>query len=194
MQREILEYVVLPILIFLARIVDVTMGTIRIIFISRGLKYFAPIMGFFEILVWLLAITQIMQNLTNFINYIAYAAGFASGTFMGIILEDKIAMGYMSVSVLTKKDPTRLIEKLESSGYKTTTIDAKGKKSNVHMVFTIVKRKKIRSVVRIIKDFDPRAFYSIEDVKYMHEIHLTEAKQYAKRRRIFSMMAKRKGK
>ena len=62
------------------------------------------------------------------------------------------------------------------------------------MVFTIVKRKKIRSVVRIIKDFDPRAFYSIEDVKYMHEIHLTEAKQYAKRRRIFSMMAKRKGK
>ncbi|MCK4532133.1 MAG: DUF2179 domain-containing protein [Candidatus Aenigmarchaeota archaeon] len=193
MNSEFLGLVVIPVFIFLARILDVTMGTIRIIFISKGLKYLAPLVGFFEVLVWLLAITQIMQNLTNFMNYIAYAGGFAIGTFFGIYLESKLAMGYLSVVTLTKKDPTGLIEKLEICGYKTTSIDAKGKKSNVEMVFTIVKRKRLRRVVNIIKNFDPRAFYSVEDVKYMHEIHLPHAKRHAKRR-LLSLMSRRKGK
>ncbi len=193
MDFEIFGLVLIPILIFLARILDVTMGTIRIIFISKGFKYLAPVISFFEVLVWLLAITQIMQNLTNFVNYIAYAAGFATGTFLGIHLEKKLAMGYLSVSVLTKKDPTGLIEKLETSGHKTTSIEARGKKSNVQMVFTIVKRKKLRNVLNAIKVFDPSAFYSIEDVKYMHEIHLPHAKRHT-RRRLFSLMSRRKGK
>lgn len=193
MNSEFLGLVVIPIFIFLARILDVTMGTIRIIFISKGLKYLAPLVGFFEVLVWLFAITQIMQNLTNFLNYIAYAGGFAIGTFFGIYLESKLAMGYLSVVTVTKKDPTGLIEKLEISGYKTTSIDAKGKKSNVEMIFTIVKRKRLRRVVNIIKNFDPRAFYSVEDVKYMHEIHLPHAKRHT-RRRLLSLMSRRKGK
>jgi uncharacterized protein YebE (UPF0316 family) len=190
---EFFGVVVIPVLIFLARVLDVTIGTIRIIFISKGFKYLAPVLGFFEILVWLLAITQIMQNLTNFVNYIAYAGGFATGTFFGIYIESKLAMGYLSVSILTKKDPTGMIEKLETSGYKTTTIEAKGKKTNVRMIFTVVKRKKLRSVLSVIKNFDSNAFYSIEDVKYMHEIHLPHAKRH-ERRRVFSLMSKRKGK
>jgi uncharacterized protein YebE (UPF0316 family) len=193
MNGEIFVLVVIPVLIFLARILDVTMGTIRIIFISKGFKYLAPVIGFFEVLVWLLAITQIMQNLTNFLNYIAYAAGFAAGTFFGIYLESKLAMGYLSLSVLTKKDPTELIEKLETSGHKTTSIQARGKKSNVQMVFTIVKRKKLRGVLNAIRVFDPSAFYSVEDVKYLHEIHIPHAKHH-ERRRVFSLMSRRKGK
>ncbi|NIP40470.1 MAG: DUF2179 domain-containing protein [Candidatus Aenigmarchaeota archaeon] len=190
---EFFGLVLIPIFIFLARILDVTMATIRIIFVSKGFKYLAPIVGFFEVIVWLLAITQIMQNLTNFVNYIAYGAGFAAGTFLGIYIEGKLAMGHMSVVTVTKKDPTGLIEKLETSGYRTTGIDAKGEKGRVEMVFTIVKRKNLRSVVNIIKNFDPRAFYSIEDVKYLHEIHLPHAKHHA-RRRVFSLLSKRKGK
>ncbi|UCC91774.1 MAG: DUF2179 domain-containing protein [Candidatus Aenigmatarchaeota archaeon] len=193
MNGEFFGLVVIPVLIFLARILDVTMGTIRIIFISKGFKYLAPVVSFFEILVWLMAITQIMQNLTNFVNYIAYAAGFATGTFLGIHIEKKLAMGYLSVSVLTKKNPTGLIERLETSGHRTTSIEARGEKSNVQMVFTIVKRKKLRNVLNAIKVFDPSAFYSIEDVKYMHEIHLPHAKRHT-RRRLFSLMSRRKGK
>jgi uncharacterized protein YebE (UPF0316 family) len=193
MNGEFFGLVVIPVLIFLARILDVTMGTIRIIFISKGFRYLAPVISFFEVLVWLLAITQIMQNLTNFLNYIAYAAGFATGTFLGIYLEGKLAMGYLSVSIVTKKDPTALIEKLETSGHKTTSIDAKGEKSNVEIVFTIVKRKGLRNVLNAIKNFDPGAFYSLEDVKYMHEIHLPHAKRHT-RRRLFSLMSRRKGK
>jgi len=190
---EVFSAIVLPLMIFLARVLDVTMGTLRIIFVSKGLKNLAPLIGFFEILVWLLAIPQIMQNLTNFVNYIAYAAGFAAGTYLGIWLESRIAMGYLSVSILTKKDPTPLIEKLETSGYKTTTIHAEGRKSRVQMVFTIVRTKKLRTVLNIIRNFDPPSFCSIEDVKYMHEIHLPESRRYM-RKRLASVMSRRKGK
>ncbi|GAE87820.1 hypothetical protein JCM21531_1220 [Acetivibrio straminisolvens JCM 21531] len=80
-------------LIFFSRIIDVTIGTIRIIFVSRGKKYLAPVLGFFEVLVWIVAISQVMQNLNNFACYFAYAAGFATGTFVGIIIEEKLAIG-----------------------------------------------------------------------------------------------------
>jgi len=190
---EFFGLVLIPIFIFLARVLDVTLGTIRIIFVSKGFKYLAPIAGFFEVIVWLLAITQIVQNLTNFLNYIAYGAGFAAGTFMGIYIENRIAMGNLSVSILTSKDPRDLIEKLETSGYKTTSIHAMGKKSSVEMIFTVVKRKKLRGVMNIIKNFDPNAFYSIEDVKYLHEIHIPHARHHT-RRKLLSVMSRRKGK
>ena len=103
------SFVVLPLLIFLARILDVSLGTLRIIFITKEMKYIATLVSFFEVLIWLMAITQIMQNLTNLITYIAYAGGFAMGTLVGIIIDEKLAMGYLSVVVITKKDPTGLI-------------------------------------------------------------------------------------
>ncbi|MBN2042456.1 MAG: DUF2179 domain-containing protein [Candidatus Aenigmarchaeota archaeon] len=170
--------VVIPLLIFLARVLDVSLGTIRIIFISKGMKYVAPMIGFFEILIWLMAISQIMANLTNIFNYLAYAGGFATGTFLGIIIESKIAMGYLSMIVVTKKEPTELIENMESSSFETTTIRAKGKRDEVGMVFAVVKRKKMRSVLNIIKEFDPDAFYSIEDIKDMRHIHMPIKKQH----------------
>ncbi|HER42916.1 MAG TPA: hypothetical protein ENO08_00460, partial [Candidatus Eisenbacteria bacterium] len=80
---ELFKWVVLPLLIILARVIDVTIGTIRIVFVSRGHKVIAPILGFFEVLIWLLAIGQIMRNLSNFMCYIAYGTGFALGTYMG---------------------------------------------------------------------------------------------------------------
>lgn len=194
---EYFGIVVIPLLIFLIRIIDVSMGTVRIIFVSRGYKHFAPVVGFFEVLIWLFAIAQIMQNLTNIINYLAYAAGFASGTYLGIYIDGRLAMGYLSVSVMTKKDPTELIEKLESSGYRTTTIEASGKdrRRNVNMLFTVVKRKKIRSVTNIINKFDPKAFYAIEEVKYMHELHVPHPKQHSSiKKKLFTAWSRRKGK
>ena len=75
--RRSSPYVILPVMIFCARICDVTMGTIRVIFISKGIRYLAPVIGFFEVIIWLLAIGQVMNNLTNAVSYIAYGAGFA---------------------------------------------------------------------------------------------------------------------
>jgi len=110
---EIFKWIVMPLLIFTARILDVSLGTVRIVFVSRGLKYLAPLVGFFEVIIWLLAIRVIIQNLNNVACYIAYGAGFAMGTFIGLQIEKKIAIGNSLIRIITKKDATELIEHLK---------------------------------------------------------------------------------
>src|SRR4030042_5365997 len=90
-QGELFRWVLLPALIFLARIADVTLQTLRILFVSRGNRILAPLLGFFEVLIWILVIGQIMQNLDHALCYIAYASGFAAGTWGGIVIDDKLA-------------------------------------------------------------------------------------------------------
>jgi uncharacterized protein YebE (UPF0316 family) len=162
---EIFKWVVLPLLIFFARILDVSLGTLRIIFVSRGLKYLAPLVGFFEVLIWLLAIRVIMQNLNNFACYIAYAAGFATGNFVGIFIEKRLAIGNLIIRVITRKDATPLIEHLRSRGYGVTSIKAEGSEGDVHIIFLIIKRHNLEAITGIIKDFNPNAFYTVEDVR-----------------------------
>jgi len=97
---DIFKWVVFPLIIILARMVDVTLGTLRIIFVSRGNRIIAPILGFFEVFVWVVVISQIMQNLNNPINYVAYALGFAIGNYLGIQAEDKLAIGHLVIRLL----------------------------------------------------------------------------------------------
>jgi len=157
-------WALLPFLIFAARVLDVSLGTVRVIFVSRGLKYLAPLVGFFEILIWLLAIGQIMQNLTNPACYIAYAAGFATGNFVGICIAERLSLGMVLIRVVTKKDALPLVQVLKAQDYGVTSVDGHGIKGQVKVVFTIVPRREARSVVALIKEFHPHAFYSIEDV------------------------------
>lgn len=160
---------VLPFLIFIARIADVSIGTVRVIFISRGLKYLAPIVGFIEILIWLLAIGQIMQNLSNPVCYIAYAGGFATGNYVGIWIAEKLSLGVVLIRVITSKDASELVEYLESAEYGVTSIDAHGLAGDVKVVFTIVPRREVASIVNLIKQFNPKAFYSIEEVGFVEK-------------------------
>ena len=165
----IFAYVVLPVLIFCARICDVTLGTIRVIFISKGIKYIAPCIGFFEVIIWLLAIGQVMNNMTNVVAYVAYGAGFASGTFIGMLIEEKISLGLTSVRIITKDDPGLLMQFLRTHNYGVTSIDGEGGTGKVKMVFTIIKRQDLPHVIGIIKEFHPNAFYSVEEVKSVAE-------------------------
>jgi len=176
-------YGVLPILIFATRIVDVTMDTLRIVFISRGNKIIAPLLGFFEILVWLFAITQIMQNLDNFACYIAYAAGFATGNYFGLILEEKLAIGFQVVRVITGKDSTPLIEDLRNRGYGVTSMWAEGKSGDVNIIYSIVKRSNVKNVIEIINVFNPKAFYSIEDIRSLNVKHNLFSPDFSKNNR-----------
>jgi len=162
-------WVVLPLLIFIARVADVTLGTVRVIFIARGLKYFAPIVGFFEIIIWLLAIGQIMQNLSNPICYIAYAGGFAMGNYVGIWIAEKLSLGVVLIRVITSRDASELLEYLKSAGYGITSVDAQGSAGKVQVVFTIVRRREVANVVNLIKQFNPKAFYTIEEVGFVEE-------------------------
>jgi len=166
---ETFTFIVLPLLIFLARICDVSLGTIRIIFVSRGLKYLAPLIGFIEILIWLVAIGKIMQNLGNIACYFGYAGGFAAGNYIGIIIEEKLAMGTFLIRIITKKDASELINTLNREGYGATSIPGQGKEGQVHIIYTIIRRGDLKHVIEIIKRFNPKAFYSIEDVRFVKE-------------------------
>ena len=157
-------WIVIPFLIFVARIFDVSLGTVRVIFVSRGLKYLAPVVGFFEILIWLLAIGQIMKNLSNPACYIAYAGGFAMGNFVGIHIAEKLSLGVVMIRVVTKRDAAPLVDFLKAENYGVTSVDGHGTSGQVKVVFTIVPRREVRSVVELIKKFNPHAFYSIGEV------------------------------
>jgi uncharacterized protein YebE (UPF0316 family) len=162
-------WVVIPLLIILARIIDVTLGTMRIIYISRGMKFLAPLFGFFEILVWLVAIGQIMRNLNNPVYYLAYAVGFATGNLLGIFLEERLAVGRVILRIITQKDATELAKYLRASGYGVTAVNAEGATGPVKLLFTVIDRDKTESVVESVQTFNPRAFYSIEDVRRVKE-------------------------
>jgi uncharacterized protein YebE (UPF0316 family) len=166
---NLFSFVLLPLLIFLARICDVSIGTMRIIFVSKGKKYIAPILGFFEVLIWITAISKIMQNLDNYINYVAYAAGFATGNFVGMIIEEKLAMGFQMIRIFTSLNGPGLVQNLNSNGFGATSVEAYGAKEKVHLIYTIIQRTELGRVLGIIDQFNPRAFYTIEDVKAVSE-------------------------
>ena len=161
----IYSWILLPLLIFLARVCDVSLGTIRIIFISKGIKYLAPLIGFFEILIWLLAIGQIMQNITNIYYYLFYAGGFATGNLIGIILEEKLSIGTVAIRIITRKNADELINALRKKHIRLTIVDALGAKGPVKLLFSIVKRQNVKKVISTVKKYNPNAFYSIEDIR-----------------------------
>jgi uncharacterized protein YebE (UPF0316 family) len=167
-RSDIFMYLVLPFLIFIARISDVTLGTLRIIFISKGKKYIAPLLGFIEIFIWILAITRIFENLNNWTCYFAYAAGFAAGNFIGIVVEEKIALGVELIRIITRKEATDLIQALREKGYGITYITANGSKGEVGVIYSIIKRTDLKQFIEFINKFNPNAFYTIEDIRFVN--------------------------
>jgi len=165
----VFSYVLVPLLIFFARVCDMSLDTIRVIFMSKSIQYLPAIIGFFEVIIYLVAIGQVMNNLTNAVCYIAYGAGFAAGTFIGMAIEERLSLGLMSVRIITKEDPAELMAFLRSNNYGVTSVDGEGGTGKVKMVFTIIKRQDLKQVIGIIKDFHPNAFYSVEEVKSVTE-------------------------
>ena len=160
---------ILPSLIFLARICDVTLGTVRLIFVSRGFKYLAPLTGFFEVLIWILAIGQIMQNLANPVCYLAYAGGFATGNYVGILVVERLSLGVVLIRVITQKRAESLLDRLRARDYGVTSVDGQGAGGPVQVIFTIVPRREVTGVVELVKAFNPQAFYSIEEVGFVEK-------------------------
>ena len=162
-------WVLLPVLIFFARVMDVSIGTLRLIFVSKGYKFYAPLLGFFEVIIWLVAIGQIMQHLDNFMCYIAYGFGFAIGNYVGIYLEEKMSLGSVVLRIIPKKETTNLITHLRESNFAVTAVDIEGMSGKQKMVFMIVKRKDLKDALEILHMHNPAAFYSIEDVRTVSE-------------------------
>lgn len=175
----VFNYILLPLLIFLSRILDVSIATMRVMFIMNGARKLAPVVGFFEALIWLLAIGQIMQNLNNAYSYLAYAGGFAAGTFVGMYIEEKIALGRMIVRIITRTPTSGLIEWLQENGYRFNTVSAEDNEGNTNILFTVVKRANLDTLLSAIQYFQPGAFYTVEGVKRVSDddIHVKKARK-----------------
>lgn len=155
-----------PVLIFFSRILDVSMGTMRILFINRGYKATAAFLGFFEVLIWITVVASVLANVKNWTNYIAYAGGFATGNYLGMLLEQKLKVGTQVIRIISKQSTHHLLEVLHQSGYRASALDAKSVNGQEQIIFTIAKRKHTPDVIKLVKQTDSEAFYSIEDIKY----------------------------
>lgn len=166
---DIFAWVVLPLLIFLARIADVTIGTLRIMFVAKGNRIIAPLLGFCEVLIWLITLGRIMQNLSNPMTYIAYGAGFAMGNFVGISIENKLALGVCIIRIITRMDAENLVKSLRDAGYGITALEANGSSGRVGVLYSIIKRVNIPQFTELILEHNPKAFYTIEDVRFVNQ-------------------------
>lgn len=161
--------ITLPLLIFFARMADVSLSTLRIILVSRGMRHLAPFIGFFEVLIWLFAISQVMQRLDNWANVVAYAAGFAAGTWVGISIERRLALGLLSVQIITQEDAADLIANLRAQRFGATDFAARGISGNVRLIFSVIRRKDFDRLMEIVRTSHSKAFVSVSDVRSVSE-------------------------
>lgn len=158
-------WVLIPALIFVARLIDVTLATMRHILVARGAKRVVPLLAFVEVTVWLLAMTQIMSNLDNLAYSFAWAAGFAAGTYCGIVLEEKLALGYQLVRVFCHRNQEELAARLREYHYAVTTVTGNGGRGRVEVVLVAVARSKVRGLMSVLRKFHPSLFVTIEDLR-----------------------------
>src|SRR5271157_5906925 len=138
------------------------METIRVIYISRGIKYLAPIIAFFEIIIWLLAMEVVMSDLSNIANFFAFAFGFATGTYVGLVIEERLSIGMVIMRIVTTEESNEEIAQfLESEHFGVTSLDAKGSRGSVKMILSLVNRADVPRITGHIQTTNPNAFFSI---------------------------------
>ncbi|MEW6592361.1 MAG: DUF5698 domain-containing protein, partial [Candidatus Hadarchaeota archaeon] len=159
----IMEIIFWSILIFLARLVDVSMGTMRMILLVRGRRGIASISSFFEMMIWIVAVSRVITQLDNWYYIFAFALGFASGNFLGSYIEEKIALGYMFAYIVPKNHTKDLADELRKAGFGVTVVPGRGLKGPemVHNVF--FKRRDINKLMGIVKKHG--SFFTMIDVR-----------------------------
>jgi uncharacterized protein YebE (UPF0316 family) len=159
------SFIILPLLIVFARICDVSINTVRIIYMLGGRRYTATILGFFEAFIWLIVIREIFKHLDNWLCYIAYPAGFATGIFVGMIIEERIAYGKVIVRIITRKEINELLSYLNVNQFRFTHVNAQGPDGHENLVFTVLERDRLDDLLGKLKEILPTAFYTVEKVK-----------------------------
>lgn len=159
----------LPLFIFCARICDVTFGTLRMRFVSRGYRLAAAAVGFLEVLIWVAAIRELILSMDRWSGYLAYAGGYAVGTYLGLLLEKHLALGKVMVRAFPNREPMRLLEMLHNESFATTTVDADGTRGKVKIIHAVVPRSAVDGLVAILKQFDAQMFFTVEEVGTVHQ-------------------------
>ncbi len=155
----------LPLLIFAARIVDVSLGTLRIIFVSRGQRRLAPLLGFVEVFIWIVVVSQITRQANNLVAYLGYAAGFAAGNYVGMWIESRLAMGTLVVRTILQQGGDQVVALLHAAGYGVTRVDGQGFNGPVQLIYTVIQRKNMAEVIELIHQAHPKAFITVEEAR-----------------------------
>ena len=158
-------WVILPLIVFLARVADVSLGTLRIIFTSRGKRNIAPFLGFVEVFIWIVVVSQVVKNIHSLPAYLGYAAGFAVGTYVGMKIEEYLALGTLVIRIILAQGGDNLAHRLRAEGYGVTVVNGMGSGGEVKLLYTIIQRKKLETTIQIIKSIHPKAFYSVEELR-----------------------------
>ncbi|QSZ41913.1 DUF2179 domain-containing protein [Sulfurimonas aquatica] len=170
MSELLIEYpYLLAPLIFLARVADVSLGTFRTIVVFRGQKILASFIGFFEIMIWLLAASQVLTNLDQWYLALAYASGFAVGNYVGILIESSFAIGDELIRCISFNRDV-LADELRKRNFKVVAFDGDmGETHPVELLLIIEKRRNVPALIELIKELDKSAVYSISDLKSVYE-------------------------
>ncbi len=152
-----------PFLIFGLRVIDVTLATLRMLLTMRGQRVVVPFIGFFEALIWVLAIGTAIQNLQSPWHVLGYAGGFAAGTVVGIWVEEKLAMGLATIRVISRAEGQEIAAALREEGFGVTEFDGYGRQGKVELLMTLVRRRQIGRVLTIAEALDDDAFISVDE-------------------------------
>jgi len=156
----------LPILIFFARIGDVAIGTMRVILIMRGMKLMAATLGFFEVIIWIFAVSAVISNISqSLVTVLAYGAGFAAGTLVGMLIEETVALGDQMIRIVNVDASRPIVPFLRKRRLTVTQVAATGASGEAELCFLVVPRKKVKLTVQAIHRYAPGVFITIEDVR-----------------------------
>ena len=152
-----------PLVIFFLRIVDVSLATLRMLLNVRGVKYIAPFIGFFEVIIWVTAVGTVIRFLDSPLHLIGYASGFAVGNIVGLTIEERMAIGMASVRVISRHGGVELAEALRELGFGVTEFSGQGREGHVEVVDAVVRRRDLPEAMRAIDYWDPDAFVTVQE-------------------------------
>jgi len=161
------------VLIFLARIVDVSIGTMRVLMTVQGRTKIAFFMGFIEVLIWVFVVSTVLSNIAdNPVIGVFYALGFASGNVVGIIFERTLAIGHINLRVTSHRNCDEIIDHLRDLGFPVTVFKGEGVSGPVSQLYIVCKRRDLSSILKYIDSVQPGVFYVTEPVGVLRRTQL----------------------
>ena len=156
---------VYALVIFLLRICDMSMDTIRVLFVVRGKKLYVFVLGFMQAVIFVVAISSVLTKMSNLLNVLAYALGFATGNVVGMLIENRLAIGHTMVTIISSRLGANIAERLRASGYAVTEISGRGKDGTVFELHVSINRRDVDAVETVVLESDPQAFVTAEDIR-----------------------------
>jgi len=165
---EFIPVAFLPILIFLIRVTDMSLDTLRVLFVVRGRRAQAWVVGFMQSALWVIAVASVLGHLDNWLTVLGYAAGFATGNVVGMRIEEQLAIGHSHIRVISSRRGEAVAETLRKAGYAVTEVSGRGKDGTVSILTSSVRRRDIEQVRREILRADTEAFVTLSEIRPLH--------------------------